>query len=57
MKKYTMPEVEVIKFKAEDIMTTSNPNPTPVEPDVITENTAAPAAFNGTFGGFMGFDQ
>ncbi len=30
MKKYILPEIEIVKFSAEDVMTTSNTNTNPV---------------------------
>jgi len=32
--KYTAPEMEIVEFDAEDVITTSNPNGTPTTPDV-----------------------
>ncbi len=41
MKKYIVPEVEVVNFTAENIMTTSNPGGTPVPEVTLNTETAS----------------
>ena len=41
MEKYTNPELEIIKFNNEDILTTSSPGDNPINPDDPNYGTPA----------------